>query len=261
MNNQLYDVLQAGGPEPVYVYIRENIYRGNLPEFYDENDFPELSELKAHWKEIRDEIFRVESMSGQLTGHHTYNTPPISGELNWTNFYLDNFMWRSHGNYDLFPFTSNLIRQIPNLTLASVSILSGQSTVNPHYGDTNGIVRCHLGLKIPAAYPECGIRVGNQERGWKEGEFVVFTEAHLHEVWNKTDERRYLLIIDIIPDFFKISKIRLSSKVLGAQTYIFMENKLKFLKKSPPVVAKSLYHLFSFLWRLYLPLQRKFRLK
>lgn len=258
MKTQVYDIINTGCDEPIYVYIRENIYHGNLPEFYHENDFPEILPLKKYWKEIRDEILAVEEQIGQLTGHHTYNTPPISGELNWSNFYLDNFMWRHHKNHLLFPLVSKLVREIPNLTLASVSILSGGSTVNPHYGDTNGIVRCHLGLIIPAGYPECGIRVGAEEKGWAEGEFVVFTEAHLHEVWNRTDKRRYIVILDIIPENFHLDRLKLSSKVLGAQTYIFIEKKIPFLKKMPLSVTKAAYHLFSFGWRVFLPIQRRF---
>ncbi|MBX7182160.1 MAG: aspartyl/asparaginyl beta-hydroxylase domain-containing protein [Bacteroidia bacterium] len=242
------------------VFIRPIEYSSQLPFFYPPEDFPELRVLSENWKEIRDEILRVEQEQGKLKGHKTYNTPPISSDENWSNFYLDNFLWRSHRNRKMFPVTSSIVDKIPNCSLASISILSPGGYVSPHYGDTDGIVRCHLGLVIPEEYPVCGIRVGGEERGWKEGELLVFTEAHLHEVWNRSNQRRYILIVDIVPGFMKTNLYKLCSQVLGALSYIFIERKFSIFRKLPMSFARFFHRVLSLLWRIYLPLQRALKL-
>ena len=241
------------------VVIRETEYKGDLPYFYPVEEFPELDVLIDNWEGIRDEVLRAEQEQGLLKGHKTYNTPPISDNQSWSNYYLDNFMWRTHDNRKKFPFTASVVDKIPNCTLSAISILSPGGFVKPHYVDTDGIVRCHLGLVIPDDYPVCGIRVGGEERGWKEGGLVLFTEAHLHDVWNNSSQRRYILIVDIIPSFMDTTKLSLSSKVLGALSYIFLERRLGVLKKFPEWAVRPLYICFAWLWRFYLPVQRKLR--
>lgn len=241
-------------------FTRPIEYKSKLPFFHDEKDFPELKILKDNWRKIRDEIIVVEENQGKLKGHKTYNTPPINENENWSNFYLDNFLWSSHKNKKLFPFTNSLIKKIPNCTLAAISILSPGGKVKPHYGDTDGIVRCHLGLIIPNPFPTCGIKVGSEEKGWKEGELIVFTEAHLHEVWNNSNQRRYILIVDIIPPYVDTTLYSLCSKTLGALSYIYIERKFIILKKLPSFLVMLIHTIFSFFWRCYLPLQRRFKL-
>ena len=94
-------------------------------------------------------------------------------------------MWKFYKNRRNFPLTCEILDKVSSLSFAGFSVLMPNSTISPHYGDTNGIIRCHLGLVIPEPYPICGIKVANSERGWNEGEFTVFTEAHLHTTWNK----------------------------------------------------------------------------
>ena len=48
---------------------------------------------------------------------------------------------------------------------------------------------------IQAAVP-CGIRIGDQVRAWEEGKCLVFDDAYEHEVWNRTEEERVLLLVD-----------------------------------------------------------------
>lgn len=249
--------LQWPDNEPLTIFIRDSKYEGLLPCFYPSDKFPELKILLENWKEIQQEVFEYEKLRGDIKGLNTYSPPELSSEVSWSNIYLENFMWKFHKNRKDFPKTCALLYQIPNCTLAAISVLSPQSTIKPHYGDTNGIIRCHLGLSIPDAYPICGIKVSDEEMGWEEGKIVLFTEAHLHTTWNFSDKRRYLLVIDIVPDFITVSKLTLCSKVLGAQTYNYFEKKIPILKKIPQRKLYPIHYLLSLCWKLYLPLQRR----
>ena len=73
------------------------------------------------------------------------------------------------------------------------SCLAGGTHVTPHCGASNTRLRCHIGLKVP---PGCSIRVGDEEREWNERKVIVFDDSFEHEVWNRSAETRWVLIVD-----------------------------------------------------------------
>lgn len=244
--------------EPLKVYIRDSCYVGSLPKFYDSKDFRELDILIENWEIIRDELFEYEKKIGTI-GNDTY-MPPELGKVNkWKNIYIDNFLWRSHKNCKYFPKTINIIKQIGVYTYCAFSILDPQGEIKEHYGDTNAIIRCHLGLSVPSSLPECGIKVGDCLSDWEDGKLTMFTEAHLHKTWNHTEQSRYLFVIDIINPKFTINRMYLCASVLGAQTYNFIESRYPILKKLPTLSLKPIHYFFTVLWLIYLPLQRRCR--
>jgi hypothetical protein len=74
------------------------------------------------------------------------------------------------------------------------SCLDPQTRVAPHRGPTNVRLRCHLGLEVPGG---CGLRVGGVTRAWEEGRCLVFDDSFSHEVWNESDRRRVVLVLDL----------------------------------------------------------------
>ena len=53
---------------------------------------------------------------------------------------------------------------------------------------------CHLPLVIPGAGR---LRVGSQERSWKEGELLIFDDSINHEASNEAASDRVVLLFDI----------------------------------------------------------------
>lgn len=246
--------------EPLKIFIRNEKYFGNLPAFYNPIDFPELKEISDNWKMIRDEVLEYEASVG-FKGVQTYLPPEQGGENRWSNLYIDNFLWRSHSNRDHFPKTMKLVEKLNYYTYAAVSILLSEGEIKEHYGDTNGIIRCHLGLVIPSEDSEvCGISVNGELSNWEEGEFTMFTEAHLHYTWNYSKSKRYILVLDIVHPNYAQYKWRICSGVLSAQTINYLEDKLNILKKIPLPIINVFYLVIALLWRTYLPLQRKFKI-
>ena len=79
----------------------------------------------------------------------------------------------------------------------------------PHCGPTNCRLRAHLGLVVPTVGPL--IRVGDDVRTWKEGEFIVFDDSFEHEVWHNGSSLRLVLIVDMWhPDLTAEEKATLS---------------------------------------------------
>lgn len=244
--------------EPLLIHLRHSYYSGSLPAFYNPADFPELQILSDNWKKIWTELQEYENKQGKMKGVSTYSPPGTSQGSPWSNLYLENFLWQYHSNRKHFPFTCSLLEKIPGLTFAAFAALEPGGSLEPHYGDTNAVIRCHLGLKIPAPHPVCGIRVAGEERGWQEGKFTLFSEAHRHHVWNHSNQRRYILGIDIIHPQWAHKKWSVCAKVLGAQSWVFFENRLPLLKKIPEPLARVCAGFLAAIWRIYLPFQRAF---
>lgn len=247
----------AASTEKLIIHIRESKYSGSLPCFYSPDDFPELNVVKQNWQTVWQEVKDYEAAQGHITGMNVYTPPDLSSESAWNNIYFDNYMWRFHKNRKHFPKTCALLEQIPGCTHSGISVLSPQSSIAGHYGDTNAVIRFHLGLHIPATFPACGIKAGTEERGWKDGEFTIFTEAHYHTAWNHTDERRYMLIFDMIHPKWAAQRNWICASVLGAQTYVYFENKFPVLKKISAWLLPAIHIPLSILWSIYLPVQRK----
>ena len=71
------------------------------------------------------------------------------------------------------------------------SVLHPNTHVFSHCGPTNCRVRCHLGLQVP---DKTFIRVGEETRSWKEGEWLIFDDSFEHEVWHNGTSVRLVLI-------------------------------------------------------------------
>lgn len=241
------------------VYLRppNEKYEGELGCFYLDECFPELSILKENWKEIRDEIIEYEKHRGDLNEMSSLNPAGVTGG-NWTLLYFKSFNRLFKKNRKRFPVTNKILDKIPNCVLSSISILPPNLEIAPHYGDTNGIVRVHLGLIVPEPYPIIGMRVGEHEKGWAEGELLCFINVQKHNVWNKSTKRRYVIMLDIVPAPLLSIQNEICVKGLGSQTFNFFYNKFNLFRKLPFFLHSFFVNLFTLGWRFYLPIERFF---
>lgn len=240
-------------------FIFEESYTGNHEYFYNSDEYPEIKELEAHWQVIAQEVLGIITDS-ELRKMSNINPPHLSNPNAWRNIYFYNFGWQTHKNCNRFPLTFALISKIPNLILCGVTVLEPNSKVLPHNGETNTTIRCHLGLKIPAPYPTCGVRVGNKERGWKEGRTLMFSDAHYHTTWNDSNEKRYILVFDIVRKEYAEKRHSICANSLGALTLKYLYSLNPKIKNLPPFIIKIAHKCFTIFWYLYLPVQQKFRL-
>lgn len=128
------------------------------------------------------------------------------------------------------PKTISFLKKIPNLVSASISIMEPQSEIKPHYGDTDAIYRCHLGIEIPEGLPNCGFRVGYEDRAWEVGKLLIFNDAAYHKAWNNTDKRRVILLFDIIKPEYASQKKWICSKIRGNILWQFVAEKIGLFK-------------------------------
>jgi aspartyl/asparaginyl beta-hydroxylase (cupin superfamily) len=201
-------------------------YVGKEPAFFNPADFDWAKYIMSNWQTIRDEMQPIidEKTNSILRPYFEEGVqyPP----KNWKT---ESFYFWSRANrpmIKMFPKTHAIIKEVPGLVSASINLLEPGSKINAHYGDTNAIYRCHLGLKIPKALPQCGFKVKNEERAWEEGNFLIFLDAYTHEAFNYSNDKRYILLIDVLRPEFKSKKYLICSQVLGATALYNITNKL-----------------------------------
>jgi beta-hydroxylase len=119
----------------------------------DKSIFPWIADLESGWPAIRDELDDVLQMRDELPSFHSISPDQrrISQGDSWKSFGFYVLGDRFEPNCKRCPETTALLEQVPNLRNAWFSILSPHYRIPPHRGPTNGIVRVHLGLKVPAS--------------------------------------------------------------------------------------------------------------
>jgi aspartyl/asparaginyl beta-hydroxylase (cupin superfamily) len=63
--------------------------------------------------------------------------------------------------------------------------------------------------------PNCGFKVSGECRPWEEGKLLVFLDANVHEAFNNSNERRYILLLDILRPEFENKKKAVCVKILA----------------------------------------------
>ncbi len=240
---------------PLFFLDEQDTYAGNAPYFYNKDKYDWVNTLEKNYHIILEEFSPYIKGEKELEST-SINPPYLSSKDAWQNVYFWNFMWKKHKNCKRFPKTYQLLKSIPNLTFAEVTALKPNARILPHIGETNITIRGHLGLKIPGAFPDLGIQVGDEKRGWEEGKVVLFSDAHRHTVWNDTEEKRFVLVFDVLKDEYAKHKYWMNAQCLGALTIKFFDEHINLFKKLPNFLLNFFHKFFSILWYIYLPVQR-----
>jgi beta-hydroxylase len=169
----------------------------NPAYFYDKSDFPFLHKLEENFQVIREELISLLENQQEKQWLQTFPDYVKSDQKKaWKVFTFLFFQMKSAKNAHLCPKTAELIYSIPEIISCDFSFMEPNTHILPHKGYTKMVLRCHLPLIVPSE-DKCAIRVGAKTHVWKEGELVVFDDSFEHEAWNKSDEKRVVLMFDI----------------------------------------------------------------
>lgn len=243
--------------EPDIYFLKETSYGGIHPNYYNPDDFQWVKNLEEKYDEILSELGGL--IEGKDEMPYNLNPPYLSSPGVWRNLYFMNFRWYNHKNCLKYPRTFAILKSIPNLSFAGITVLEPHSKVLPHIGETNAIIRCHYGLKVPGKYLDCGIMVNGEKRGQQNGKLLMFSDAHLHSAWNNTDDRRFVLVLDVVQEQFAHKSNWVCANALGALTIKFFDEKIPIIKHFPHPMLHVLHKSFAVGWWLYLPIQKQFR--
>lgn len=180
-------------------------------QFYPPEDFAWTEQLSASAADIRNELEALlNKQAAEAAGFTPYVekagregasvSHPLLDNPDWSAFYLIKQGTRIEENIARCPKTWAAIEAIGEAVnpAPAPSILFSRlepgAAIPPHHGQFNTRLICHLPVILPG---DCGFRVGNDTREWKDGEVFIFDDTIEHEAWNKSESPRYVLIFEI----------------------------------------------------------------
>lgn len=245
-------------PTAPWFLVQGGRYPGDEPFFFDPAQFPWVETLRRHKQVIAEELSALLARDESVLVPH-FRRVMVHPPRSWKSIGFYHWRFREHRNCEACPRTTAVLDSIPHLTAASLSVLEPNSNINPHQGDTNAIVRAHMGLSVPAALPDCGLQVGSEIRPWVEGELLLFCDAHTHTAWNHTDQRRLVLIVDVMRPEYQHRTDAICARVMAAIQLQRIYQRLPWLERRSGRWHRVLHGVLSHLARMVLPLQRRFR--
>lgn len=162
--------------------------------FHDSAQFEWAAALENAYPVIRREL---QELLDHQEGFETHEQSDfLIKEGYWSSYSFYASGKRNDENCARCPETAKLLDSLPRKTpMGSVkfSVTAPNTHIEPHCAPNNLRIRCHLGMITPE---ECEIRVKDQIRRWEEGKCLVLDDSFNHEVWNRSDRNRVILLVD-----------------------------------------------------------------
>ncbi|HVZ17877.1 MAG TPA: aspartyl/asparaginyl beta-hydroxylase domain-containing protein [Terriglobales bacterium] len=173
--------------------------------FLDNSSFPWINRIEENWMTVRDEFDGVMRQQDRIPnvedisqdGNLGADRKPMSRGAEWKWFFLYGYGHKVEANCARCPKTTELIESVPGMQGAIFAILAPGKHIPPHQGLYKGLLRYHLGVRIPGAPGMCRIKVADETRAWEQGRSFIFDDTFTHEVWNESNVQRVVFMIDV----------------------------------------------------------------
>lgn len=167
--------------------------------FFDTQQYDWVADLESNWLIIRKELDGVLRSIDKIPNFQDISTDQysITQDNRWKTYFFYAYGIKAENNCEKCPETTRLIESVPEMKTAFFSILLPHKHIPEHCGPYKGIIRYHLGLRVPQPQ-SCRIRVGNDIRHWEEGKSLIFDDTFPHEAWNDSDGIRVILFLDFV---------------------------------------------------------------
>lgn len=154
----------------------------------------QLELIRSQWSTIRDEGLQLLNAAGNFQDE----AENLRDKGDWKQFELYARGSRVDKNCAKAPLTCRLVEKFTAARTCKrgqvkFSVMHPGTHVWPHCGPTNCRIRAHLGLKVPS---ETYIRVAEETRSWKDGQWLIFDDSYEHEVWHNGTGTRLVFILD-----------------------------------------------------------------
>lgn len=226
------------------------------PSFYDEKDFDWAQYILANWQPIRQELMTFIEKEKQVFKPYFDNTKDEqSGK--WQTITFKTWGIDVKNRLRETPHLMSFLDKYPQVTTCSLNLLKGNAIVKPHHGDTNAILRCHIGMVIPKGLPDCGFEVEGEQRAWQEDGILIFSDALYHRAWNHSAQDRILFVFDVIRDEYRVVQNAVCISVRANLLLMKLASRYPFLYKMPILIQKIMRTLMKGILLILLPIQRK----
>jgi len=168
--------------------------------FFQPDDFPWVRQVVARTAEIQSELDALLLELDKLPNFQDIlpGQTPLTTDSRWKSFFFSAYGADFTKNRLRCPRTAQALNLIPGMTTAFFSILAPGKVLPSHRGPYNGVLRFHLGLRIPTIDQSCAIRVDGITKQWAEGDALIFDDSYEHDAWNLTQHWRIVLFVDFL---------------------------------------------------------------
>jgi aspartate beta-hydroxylase len=184
------------------------LYFPDLPTspYLDRTACPWVDGFETQTEAMRQELLRLlPSEHGRervfmATDVEQQNLRGVGAAPSWNGYYFYRHGVRREDNCASCPTTAAAVDALPLSRVPEhgpevlFSVFTAGTHLLPHRGVTNTRVVAHLPLIVPA---DCALNVGGEVHAWREGHVVVFDDTYEHEAWNRSQETRVVLILDL----------------------------------------------------------------
>ena len=166
--------------------------------------FPDARRFVAEWQRLRQEALHIAAQLHRVPRFHEIMSEQAAISANdqrdWRMFILKAYGVEVPENIESCPVLSALVASSPDVLSASISFLAPWKHIPAHRGPFRGVLRFYLVLAMPLApdgEPAAVLRIGDTEYRLADGEALLWDDTYEHEVWNRSDEVRIVLLLDI----------------------------------------------------------------
>jgi aspartate beta-hydroxylase len=187
------------------------------------------------YAQIRAEILNLDTTGATVPYDHLSVDPEaIRG---WKNLF---FVADYQPNQDLLAKVPSLkaivdrfrVEQLDRFELF-LSMLDPGTHIPAHFGGGNAKLTLHLPLVIPEG--DAALRVDQESRRWKEGEMAIFDDTFDHEAWNRTGQRRAVILLKGYHPDLTVEEIGVLEMFTPLHVKVYRE----FLKRKEAARAKG----------------------
>lgn len=166
--------------------------------------FPNAARFTGAWQDIRREALTVAGMLPQVPRFQDLmpEQEDIAGAdgRDWRVFVMKAYGIEVPNNLERAPLTTRLLRETPEAVSAIFAFLAPGKHIPAHRGPFRAILRFHLMLSMPndeAGVPACELNIDGVPYRLADGESLLWDDTFTHEVWNRSDEVRIALLLDV----------------------------------------------------------------
>ena len=192
--------------------------------------FPNAQRFIERWTDIRREALAIAGMLDQVPRFH--DIMPAQADISandgrdWRMFIIKAYGVTVEENLRRCPTVAALLTEAPEVVSAILSYLAPGKHIPEHRGPFRGILRFHLMLTMPrdgGGNPACVMNIDGVPYLMGDGESLLWDDTYRHEVWNRSDQVRIALLLDVWRKDMPMDVALLSRAILlGTQAYIRM---------------------------------------
>jgi aspartate beta-hydroxylase len=166
--------------------------------------FPAACRFTAAWQDIRREALAIAETLPRVPRFQDLmpEQEDIAGAdgRDWRVFIMKAYGVGVPNNLARAPTVKALLDYAPKAVSAIFAFLAPGKHIPAHRGPFRAILRFHLMLSVPndaGGRPACELRIDGVPYCLANGESLLWDDTYPHELWNRSDQVRIALLLDV----------------------------------------------------------------